>query len=106
MKPQRTVKCNLSDELTYNYKGVTSKRLRNLNAVTNMIIMILCLQTGYIRGEGALGKLQQQSLPSLYTVQVSTEAFDDLSHRSNGISGHHIRVKFTTDFRQKNQQNH
>ena len=105
MKPQRTVKCNLSDELTYNYKGVTSKRLRNLSAVTNMIIMILCLQN-HIRGKGALGKLQQQSLPSLYTEQVSTEAFDDLSHRSNGISGHHIRVKFTTDFRQKNQQNH
>ena len=58
--------------------------------------MILCLQTGYIRGKGALGKLQQQSL---YTVQLSTEAFDDLSHRSNGISGHHIRVKLTTDFR-------
>ena len=61
--------------------------------------MILCLQTGHIRGKGALGKLQQQSLPSLYTVQVSTEAFDDLSHCSNGISGHHIRVKLTTDFR-------
>ena len=106
MTPQRPVECNLSDEQTFKCKGVPTKRLRNLNAVTNMIIIILCLQTGHIRGKGALGKLQQQSLPSLYTEQVSTEAFDDLSHRSNGISGHHIRVKFTTDLRQKNQQNH